>query len=162
METCLGSHLCGSFKLIPKAGELQILMCSWIVWVPWFAFMNMDLLPLSQMLVANLLPWVTHPCPSSLSLSSYARLWSSKAVLCVCWTHVSYTFCLANSAEIATLTPVRCQSPKLHLFPFFSHLLFVPNVFLGNEVSRHICLPAASRFCQDTNKLSSNFFEGYV
>lgn len=161
METCLGSHLSGSSKLIPEADELQILACSWSVWTPWFVLMKIDLQPPSQMFRANLLPWVAYLCTSSISLSSYARLWSSKAVL-----HVLDTFLYVLSCQLSwdsnITTSEICQSPTWYLLPFFSHLLFDPNVFSGNEVSEHISLPAASRFCQDFNNQSSKFFEAYV
>ena len=121
METSLGSHLSGTLKLMPKTDELQILMCSWVVQAPWFVLMNIDIQP-----VANLMPWVTHPCTSSLSLSSYARLRFTKSVLHVGWTRVLCMFCPASSAQIATLIPVRSSVDFSKAFDTVSH-----NILLG-------------------------------
>lgn len=139
METCLGSHLSGSSKLIPEADALQILACSWIVWASWFVLMKMDLQPLSQMLGANLLPWVAHLCTSSLSLSSYARLWCSKAVLHVCWTHF-YMFCPASSAEIATLQPVRSVRALRYTFSLSSPTCYLTQ--MSFQVMRYLSTSA--------------------
>lgn len=105
------------------------------------------------MLVSNL-PWVTHPCPSSLSLSSYARTWSSKPVLCAERVYHTCLSCQLSWNSSSNTSDIH-QSLKLHIFPFFSHLLFVPNVSLGSEISGHTSLPAASRFWQDINNQTS-------
>lgn len=104
METCLSSYLSECFKPFLKADDLQVSICSWIIWA---------LQQHSLMLMSNLLPRVTHPCPCSLSLSSRARLWLSKPVLGMCIIHV----CPASSAETVTVTPetfIRALS-----YPFF-------------------------------------------